>query len=292
MRDTELYRAHLGTGVALDGGDASSWTSEARAGGRPGGRRAGSLRLPGVREGVRSATTVGRGGGGTSTPASSRPGSSADVPADRLRSPWGEADPASRGRSRGRKFTVLFERLAIDLLWECCGDRGDATCCAISWDEAWGIEDPRRARGGWPGARRRSCPSRRGREGHPQGTPLARRWWSTWTPAPLRPCSIATGDLKRSSLEAYYRSGSPRKRVGHDPGDRHGHVGAIYPGHPRLRARRRAKKIVFDKYHVVKHLPRRRRPGAAGRAPGVASGRATTGCTGTKYLWLDAAART
>jgi hypothetical protein len=49
-----------------------------------------------------------------------------------LRVAWGEA---------GSQFTVLFERLAIDLLRE-CSVTGAGRLLRIRWDEAWGIKGP------------------------------------------------------------------------------------------------------------------------------------------------------
>ncbi|MFH1609415.1 MAG: transposase, partial [Candidatus Bipolaricaulota bacterium] len=48
-----------------------------------------------------------------------------------IRVPWAE---------RGSQFTMLFERLAIDLLLE-CSVSGTADLLRISWDEAWGIKE-------------------------------------------------------------------------------------------------------------------------------------------------------
>src|SRR5262249_21996174 len=47
-----------------------------------------------------------------------------------VRVPW--AEPRSR-------FTLLLERLVIDLILQCSTVKGACAIAAISWDEAWGI---------------------------------------------------------------------------------------------------------------------------------------------------------
>ena len=51
--------------------------------------------------------------------------------------PWAEA---------GSQFTAWFERLAIDVLYE-CSVKGAAELLRLTWDEAWGIKERAVARG-------------------------------------------------------------------------------------------------------------------------------------------------
>ncbi|WP_416240644.1 transposase family protein [Leptospirillum ferriphilum] len=44
-----------------------------------------------------------------------------------------------RAEARGRRFTKLFERLAIDVL-KSCDVSSAAALLRISWDETWSIQ--------------------------------------------------------------------------------------------------------------------------------------------------------
>src|SRR5664280_359087 len=93
----------------------------------------------------RSMTTARNGRGGIWTVAGSSPYVHADPPrvdcpdhgVRQVRLPW--AEPSSR-------FTMLFERLAIDVLKE-CDVTGAARLLHLSWDEAWHLMDRAVARG-------------------------------------------------------------------------------------------------------------------------------------------------
>src|SRR5207237_9640194 len=56
----------------------------------------------------------------------------------KVRVPWAEP--------RGR-FTLLMERLIIDLILQCSTVKGACEIAAVSWDEAWGIMRRAVARG-------------------------------------------------------------------------------------------------------------------------------------------------
>jgi transposase len=88
-----------------------------------------------------------------------------------VRLPW--AEPMSR-------FTILFERLAIDVLRE-CDVQGAARLGRISWDEAWHLMDRAVRRGlaaktprvpAYVGCTRRP----------PAGVRTTSPWSATWTP--------------------------------------------------------------------------------------------------------------
>jgi transposase len=152
--------------------------------------------------------------------------------------PWAEP---------GSQFTVLFERLAIDFLRE-CSVTGAAARLRITWDEAWGIKD-RAVRRGL--ARRTAEPlphlgvvEKAITTGHRYLTIVADlgrqrvlflnddrtaerldAFWPTCTPAQLASIEAVAMDM----WEPYIQSVSTYLPYGET-------------------------KIVFDKFHIVKHL--------------------------------------
>ena len=81
-----------------------------------------------------------------------------------VRVPW--AEPRSR-------FTVLLERLIIDLILQCSTVKGACEIAGVSWDEAWGVMSRAVARGHARKAARPIRLHRRRREGVPQGPSLS-----------------------------------------------------------------------------------------------------------------------
>jgi len=183
--------------------------------------------------------------------------------------PWAEP---------GSQFTHLFERVAINFLRE-CSVAGAAALLRITWDEAWGIKRRAVQRG------------------------LARR---TAKPIPLLGVdekAITKGhgyltivaDLQRhrvlfvnedrtvDSLDAFWPTCTPAQRdsiaaVAMDMWEPYiQSVGAHVPGG--------REKIVFDKFHIVKHLHE-----AVDKVWKIEhrwlSRDGDTRLTGTKYLWL------
>ena len=183
--------------------------------------------------------------------------------------PWAEP---------GGQFTHMFERLAIDFLRE-CSVTGAAALLRITWDEAWGIKGRAVQRGL---ARRTAEPipyvgvdEKAITKGHRYLTVVADlqrhrvlflnddrtaesldRFWATCTPEQLGSIEAVAMDM----WEPYIQS-----------------VGAHVP--------QGAGKVVFDKFHIVKHLHE-----------AVDKVRRTEHrwllrqddkrLTGTKYLWL------
>ena len=80
-----------------------------------------------------------------------------------VRVPWAEA------RSR---FTLLMERLVIDLILQCSTVKGACAIAGVSWDEAWGIMQRAVARGQRAERGASDHLHWRGREGVSQGPPL------------------------------------------------------------------------------------------------------------------------
>lgn len=152
--------------------------------------------------------------------------------------PW--AEPKSR-------FTLLFERLAIDMLRE-CGVSGAADILGISWDEGWNLMERAVARGR---ARKAEKPVRRigvdekaAAKGHKYLTLV---------------CDLDEGtvahvseDRKQESLEAYYDGLTPKRRAGIE-------AVAMDMWDPFVAATKAkvpgaAEKIVFDRFHVMRQV--------------------------------------
>jgi len=186
-----------------------------------------------------------------------------------VRAPWAEP---------GSQFTALFERVAIDLLRE-CSVAGAADLLRISWDEAWGIKKRAVRRG------------------------LARRAVGEVKHVGVDEKAVAKGhtyltvvaDLDRgqvlylaegrngASLDGFWEGLGPAGRRGIE-------AIAMDMWEPYIQSTRRhvpgaEEKIVFDKFHIVKHLHEavdRVRRVEQRALKGVADDR----LTGTKYLWL------
>ena len=152
--------------------------------------------------------------------------------------PW--AEPKSR-------FTLLFERLAIDVLGE-CGVSGATKVLGISWDEGWNLMERAvyrgRARKAKKGARRIGVDEKAVAKGHKYMTLV---------------CDLDEGtvehvaeDRKQESLEAYFDSLEPKERAKIE-------VVAMDMWDPFIQATRAKvpdadEKIVFDRFHIMGYL--------------------------------------
>ena len=183
--------------------------------------------------------------------------------------PWAEA------RSR---FTLLFERLAIDVLGQ-CDVTGATKILRISWDEAWGIMERAVKRG-----RQRKAPKVVRRLGVDEKAAAKGHRYLTLV------CDLEEGTVehiaeerKKESLDGYYQGLSEEQLVG---------IKAVamdmwepYIQATLARVPEAAEKIVFDRFHVMGYL---------GKAVDtvrkqehrelMASGDETL--KGSKYLWL------
>ena len=183
--------------------------------------------------------------------------------------PW--AAPRSR-------FTLLFERLAIDVLRQ-CDVSGATRILRISWDEAWGLMERAVTRGRQRKARtvvrRVGVDEKAAAKGHRYLTLV---------------CDLDEGtvehiaeDRKQESLDRYYAGLTPEQRDGIE-------AVAMDMWEPYIQATRAQvpkadEKIVFDRFHVMGHI---------GKAVDtvrkqehrdlMASGDETL--KGSKYLWL------
>jgi transposase len=183
--------------------------------------------------------------------------------------PW--AEPRSR-------FTLLFERLAIDVLSQ-CDVSGATRVLRISWDEAWGVMQRAVTRGR---ARKRARVVRRigvdekaAAKGH--------RYLTLVCDLDEGTVEYIAEDRKQESLGGYYAGLTMEQRDGLE-------AVAMDMWEPYIQATRAqvpdaTQKIVFDRFHVMSHI---------GKAVDtvrkqehrelMASGDETL--KGSRYLWL------
>ena len=176
------------------------------------------------------------------------------------------------------RFTLLFERLAIDVLRQ-CDVTGATKILRISWDEAWGIMERAVTRG-----RQRKAPKVVRQIGVDEKAAAKGHTYLTLV------CDLDEGtveyiakDRKQESLDGYYAGLTPEQLDG---------IKAVamdmwepYIQATRAKVPEAAEKIVFDRFHVMGHI---------GKAVDtvrkqehrelMASGDETL--KGSKYLWL------
>ncbi len=153
--------------------------------------------------------------------------------------PWAEA------RSR---FTLLMECLIINVLRECSTVSGACALLNVSWDEAFGVMQRAVARGQ---ARKQDVPiahvgvdEKAFRKGHSYMTVVCDLDRST--------VEYVAEERTTESLAGYYRSLSEERRAGIE-------AVAMDMWEPYLKATLEAvplaaDKIVFDRFHIMKHL--------------------------------------
>ena len=183
--------------------------------------------------------------------------------------------PWAASRSR---VTLLFERLALDVLRQ-CDVSGATRILRISWDEAWGLMERAVTRGrhrkGRTVVRRIGVDEKAAAKGHRYLTLV---------------CDLDEGtvehiaeDRKQESLEGYYAGLSPQQLDGLEAVARD--MWEPYIQATRARVPEAAGKIVFDRFHIMGHV------GKAGDTVRqqehrelMAAGDETL--KGSKYLWL------
>ena len=186
-----------------------------------------------------------------------------------VRVPWAEP---------GSQFTALFERLAIDLLRE-CSITGAVGLLRISWDEGWGIK----ARAVKRGLARRA-PEVVGRIGVDEKA-IAKRHRYVTIVADLERSRVLylADDRKQESLDGFWPTLTATQRDG---------ITAVamdmwepYVQSTRAHLPGANDKIVFDKFHVVKHLHDAVDKVRRGEHRLLRRG-GDERLTGSKYLWL------
>jgi transposase len=186
-----------------------------------------------------------------------------------IRVPWAEP---------GSQFTTLLERLAIDLLRE-CSVTGATRLLRISWDEAWGIK----ARAVQRGLARRQAEVVAHLGVDKKAIAKRHRYLTIVADLDRTRVLYLADDRKQESLDGFWGTLTPAQRDGID-------AVAMDMWEPYVQSTRAHlpeadAKIVFDKFHVVKHLHdavdqvRRGEHRALKRA-------GDDRLTGSKYLWL------
>jgi transposase len=186
-----------------------------------------------------------------------------------VRLPWAEAKA---------RFTLLFERLAIDVLRE-SDILGATRILRISWDEAWHILE-RAVERGLMAKEKRIC-SRIGIDeksvgkGHTYMTLVCDLDTST--------VEYISEDRKQTSLDGYFEGLSYEQREG---------IEAValdiwdpYIASVKVHVPQAEDKIVFDRYHLMTHMGKavddvRKKEHRALKQRGNET------LTGSKYLWL------
>ena len=188
-----------------------------------------------------------------------------------VRLPWAESHA---------RFTLLFERLAIDVLKE-CDIRGATRILRISWDEAWHLMERAVARGqrakGPRVPRRLGVDEKAAAKGHRYLTLVCDLTHAT--------VEYIADDRKQASLDAYFATVPP---------DQLARIEAIamdmwepYVQSVLAHVPNGQMKIVFDKYHIMSHM------GTAvdtvrKREHRVLRDEGNDVLTGSKYVWLYA----
>jgi transposase len=183
--------------------------------------------------------------------------------------PWAEP---------GSQFTAWFERLAIDLLQE-CSVKGAAGLLRLTWDEAWGIKKRAVARG----LRRRTQDAVAYLGVDEKAIAKRHRYLTVGADLERSRVLYLAEDRKQESLDGFWATLTPAQRQG---------IEAIamdmwepYIQSTRAHLEEAAAKIVFDKFHIAKHLheavDRVRRSEHR-----TLTQRGDDRLTGTKYLWL------
>jgi transposase len=176
------------------------------------------------------------------------------------------------------RFTTLFECMAIGVLQE-TDILGAAQILRISWDEAWGLMDRAVDRG------LRRKPSRVVPHLGVDEKAIAKgqTYLTLVNDLDRGTVEYIGDDRRKSSLDRYYRTLSPKQRDGIQ-------AVAMDMWEPYVLSTRQYvpdadAKIVFDRYHVMSHLGQavdtvRKQEQRELRAAGLET------LTGSKYLWL------
>ena len=193
-----------------------------------------------------------------------------------VRVPWAEA------RSR---FTMLRERLIIDLIQQCSTVIGACRIARITWDEAWGVMSRGVARGR---ARKVAQPipyigvdEKAFRKGHRYHTIVCDLERST--------VEFVAEDRKTESLGAYYQQLTDEQRTGLK-------AVAMDMWDPYISATRHGlpdgdQRIVFDRFHIMREMTKAVDTVRKQEHRSFLYTSGDSPLTGTKYLWLFSAER-
>jgi transposase len=188
-----------------------------------------------------------------------------------VRVPW--AEPRSR-------FTLLMERLIIDLILQCSTVKGACEIARVSWDEAWGVMSRAVARGQ---ARKAARPvsyvgvdEKAFRKGHPYHTVVCDLEQAT--------VEFVAEDRKTESLAAYYTQLTQAQKdavraVAMDMWEPY--INATRDGLPEGETR-----IVYDRFHIMREMTTAVDSVRKHEHRDLLRTTGTSPLTGTKYLWL------
>lgn len=188
-----------------------------------------------------------------------------------VRVPW--AEPRSR-------FTLLMERMVIDLILQCSTITGACRIARISWDEAWGVMARAVARGR---ARKVAQPipyigvdEKAFRKGHRYHTIVCDLERAT--------VEYVAEDRETKSLAGYYESLTDDQRTAVK-------AVAMDMWEPYIRATREGlpageTKPVFDRFHIMRDMTKAVDTVRKQEHRGFLHAGDDSPLTGTKYLWL------
>ncbi len=189
-----------------------------------------------------------------------------------VRMPW--AEPMSR-------FTLLFERLAIDVLTE-CDVLGASRLLRLSWDETWHLMDRAVARG--LAAKPLTVPARIGVDEKSAGR--GQDYITVVSDLDQGTVCHLADERRQASLDSFFTRFTPEQRAG---------IEAVamdmwepYINSTRAHLEDADNKIVFDRYHLMKYLTTavdtvRKQENRTLNALGDKR------LAGSKYLWLYSA---
>lgn len=187
--------------------------------------------------------------------------------------PW--AAPRSR-------FTLLMERLVIDLITQCSTVRGACRIAGLSWDEAWGVMQRAVTRG----LQRKQATPRRYVGVDEKALTKRQRYHTIVCDLETATVDFVTADRTAASLRAYYTQLTPAQRdalqaVAMD----------MWPAY--IRATREGlpagdQRIVFDRFHIMREMTRAVDTVRKQEHRMLLRTQGTSPLTGTKYLWLFA----
>ena len=165
----------------------------------------------------------------------------------------------------GCRFTIAFERHAIDVLLE-ADVLGGARLLRISWDEAWSVMERAVARG--LRAKQRRVIAHLGVD--EKAVAKRHRYVTLVCDLDRSTVEYIADDRKKTSLDAYYQSLSKEQLAGIE-------AVAMDMWEPFIASTVEhvpdgRSKIVFDRFHIMKHMTRGGRCGAEVGASPAASG--------------------
>jgi transposase len=188
-----------------------------------------------------------------------------------VRLPW--AEPMSR-------FTILFERLAIDVLSE-CDVEGAGRLLRLSWDETWHLMERAVTRG--RAAKPRRVPALIGVD--EKAAAKGHNYLTLVSDLDAGCVEYIANERRQASLDGYFEAFSPAELAGIEGVATD--MWEPYLNSLRAHVPDADDKIVFDRFHIMSHMANavdtvRKAEHRALRAQGLEV------LTGSKYLWLYA----